>query len=164
MKIEIMYLQQKKRPIYPIPPGNYRHFRTTDGLVICRRCNCVGHFTHAWKANLPPMKVPPRYQNHKFSYLPTTHRNIHSLCISQINNSQRAPYKTNNKKHDTMRYLYSQDAIYTNPSWKLLFPSAGKTDNKYKPEGLISQVSTRMKVTWFKTMLYWTGSASYKAT
>ena len=80
------------------------------------------------------------------------------------NNSQRAPYKTNNKKHDTMRYLYSQDAIYTNPSWKLLFPSAGKTDNKYKPEGLISQVSTRMKVTWSKTMLYWTGSASYKAT
>ena len=85
MKVEIMYLQQKKRPnVYPIPPGNYRHFRTTDGSVICRQCNCAGYFAHAWKANLLPMKVPPRYQNHKFSYLPTTHRNIHSLCISQI--------------------------------------------------------------------------------
>ena len=63
------------------------------------------------------------------------------------NNSQHAPYKTNNKKHDTMRYPYSQDAIYTNPSWKPPFPSAGKTDNMYKLEGLISLVSTRMKVT-----------------
>ena len=37
MKEDIKHLQLMKRPnVYPAPPGNYRSFRTTDGLVICR--------------------------------------------------------------------------------------------------------------------------------
>ena len=36
MKEDIKQLQQTKRPnAYPTPPGNYRSFRTTEGLVIC---------------------------------------------------------------------------------------------------------------------------------
>ena len=48
MKEDIEHLQQTKCPnVYPIPPGNCRSFRTADGLVICRRCNQVGHFARA---------------------------------------------------------------------------------------------------------------------
>ena len=44
MKEDIKQLQQTKHPnAYPTPPGNYRSFRTTNGLVICRRCHQVGH-------------------------------------------------------------------------------------------------------------------------
>ena len=36
MKEDIKHLQQTTRPnTYPASPGNYRNFRTTDGLVIC---------------------------------------------------------------------------------------------------------------------------------
>ena len=36
MKEDIKQLQQTKRPnAYPTPPGNYRSFWTTEGLVIC---------------------------------------------------------------------------------------------------------------------------------
>ena len=63
-------LQQIKRPnVYLAPPGNYRSFRTTDGLVICRRCNQVEYFARACPGNLPPPKAPLRYQNHQHSYV-----------------------------------------------------------------------------------------------
>ena len=43
MKEDIKHLQQMKRAnVYPTPPGHYRSFGTTDGLVICQRCNQVG--------------------------------------------------------------------------------------------------------------------------
>ena len=65
MKEDIKHLQQIKRPnVYPTLPGNYRSFRTTDGLVICRRCNQVGHFAHACPGNLPPPRAPTCFQNH----------------------------------------------------------------------------------------------------
>ena len=44
MKEDIKHLQQMtRRNTYPASNGNYRSFRTTDGLLICRRCNQVGH-------------------------------------------------------------------------------------------------------------------------
>ena len=40
IKEDIKHLQQMTRPnTYPASPGTYRSFQTTDGLVICRRCN-----------------------------------------------------------------------------------------------------------------------------
>ena len=64
MKAEIRHLQQIKRPnTYPAPPENYRSFRNTDGSIICRRCNRVGHFARAYKANLAHPRAPTHYQN-----------------------------------------------------------------------------------------------------
>ena len=64
MKAEIRHLQQMKCPnTYPVPPGNYRSFRTTDGSIICRLCNRVGNFARACKANLTHPRAPTRYQN-----------------------------------------------------------------------------------------------------
>ena len=71
MKAEIRLLQQMTRPnTYPASPGNYRRFQTTDGLVICRRCNQVGHFARACPGNLPPPRAPTPYQNHRQNYVP----------------------------------------------------------------------------------------------
>ena len=71
MKENIKKLQQTKRPnAYPTPAGNYRSFRTTDGLVICRRYHQVGHFARACLANLPPPRAPTHYQNHQHNYVP----------------------------------------------------------------------------------------------
>ena len=65
MKEDIKDLQQMTRPnTYPASPGNYRNFRTTDGLVIFRRCNQVGHFARACPENLPPSRALTHYQNH----------------------------------------------------------------------------------------------------
>ena len=65
MKEDIKHLQQMTRPnTYPASPENYRNFGTADGLVICRRCNQVGHFARACPGNLPPPKTPRHYQNH----------------------------------------------------------------------------------------------------
>ena len=71
MKEDIKHLQQMKRPnVYPDPPGNYRSFRTTDGLVICRRCNQAGQCARACPRNLPPARAPTHYQNHRHNYVP----------------------------------------------------------------------------------------------
>ena len=73
MKEDIKHLQQMKRlNVYPTPPGYYRSFRTTDGLVICRRCNQVGHFACVCPGNLPPPRAPTHYQNHRHNYVPPT--------------------------------------------------------------------------------------------
>ena len=78
MKEDIKHLQQMKCPnVYPTPPGHYRSFRTTDGLVICQRYNQVGYFTHACPANLPPPRAPTRYQNHQHNYVPLPPPNTH---------------------------------------------------------------------------------------
>ena len=71
MTAEIRNLQQMTRPnTYPASPGNYRRFQTTDGLVICRQCNQVGHFARACPGNLPPARAPTHYQNHQHKYFP----------------------------------------------------------------------------------------------
>ena len=65
MKQDITHFQQTKRPnVYPAPPGNYRSFQTTDGLVICQRCDRVGHFARACPANLSLPRATTRYQNY----------------------------------------------------------------------------------------------------
>ena len=65
MKEDIKHLQQMKcLNVYPTPPGYYRSFRTTDGLVICRRRNQVGHFARVCPGNLLPPRAPTYYQNH----------------------------------------------------------------------------------------------------
>ena len=162
MESEIRHLQQMKGPnAYHTPPGNYRNFKTTDGLVIRRRCYRVRHFAYACKANLPPSKAPIRYQNHRHNYIPhDTSQYLHPSYIPN-QHSHRAPYKTNDKRHDTMGYPCTQHAIYTNPSQKPLFLSADQTDRSIKLEGLVSQVSTRIIVTWSKIVLCRTNSASY---
>ena len=71
MKAEIRQVKRMKHPnAYPTLPGNYRSFRTTEVLVICRRCNRVQHFAYISKANLMPPEVPTSYQNHQHNYIP----------------------------------------------------------------------------------------------
>ena len=71
MKENINHLQQMKRPnVYLTLPGNYRSFCTTDGLVICWRCNQVGHFACACQGNLPPPRAATHYQNDQHNYVP----------------------------------------------------------------------------------------------
>ena len=55
--------------VVPVPPGNYRSFRTTDGLVICPWCNQFGSFARACWGNLPLPKAPLPYQNHQLYYV-----------------------------------------------------------------------------------------------
>ena len=71
MEEDIKHLQQAKGPnVYLTPPGNYRSFQTTDSLVICQRCNRVGHFAHACPANLPPPRAPTVYQTYRLQENP----------------------------------------------------------------------------------------------
>ena len=107
----------------------------------------VSGISHTHARQTYPLKVPTRYQNHRHNYIP--HDISQYLQPSYIPNqhSHRAPYKTNDKRHDTMGYPCTQDAIYTNPSRKPLFLSADQTEKSIKLEGLVSQVSTRIIVT-----------------
>ena len=71
MKEDIKHLQQMTHPnTYPTSPGNCRNFRTSDGLVICRRCNQVWHFARACSKIVPPPRAPTHYQNHQHNYVP----------------------------------------------------------------------------------------------
>ena len=89
IKEDIKHLQQMKRPnVYPSPPGNYRSFRTTAGLVICRRCEQVGHFARACPGNLPPPRAPTHYQNHRHNYVPP--------ALSQYPRPSHAPNRHSN--------------------------------------------------------------------
>ena len=133
MKPEIRHLKHmKRRNAYPTIPGNYRNFGTTDGLVICRRCNRVGHFARACKTNLTPTNIPTHYQSHRSSYVPhDTSQCLQPLYIPN-HSSQRALYKTNGKRHEAMGYHYPQDAIYSNPSRKPLPLCTNQTNSKYQ--------------------------------
>ena len=77
---DIKHLQQTKRPNgYPTPPGNYRSFWTTDGLVICQPYH------------------PSNQHSQRPSYIPTTNRhNTMGYPYSQdaiyINPSRRPPF------------------------------------------------------------------------
>ena len=103
MKAKIRHLQQMKRfNVYPTPPGNYRSFRTTDGLVICRQCNRAAHLARVWKANFTPLRVPTHYQNHRHNHiLHNTLKYPQPLYIPN-HHSQHASYKSNNNRHNTM--------------------------------------------------------------
>ena len=94
MKEDIKHLQQINYPnVYPTLPGNYRSFRTTDGLVICRQCNQVGHFAHACPRHLPPPRAPTRYQNHWHSYVspaPSQYPHPRTLPIAPPSNISNA--------------------------------------------------------------------------
>ena len=105
-KTEIRHLQQIKCLNAYSTRGNYRNFRTPDGLVICRRCNHVGHFARAWKENLTSPKAPPHYQNLQSSYVSQDTLPYPQPLHIPNHNSQCAPYQTNNKRHDNMGYPY----------------------------------------------------------
>ena len=137
MKEDIKHLQQMKRlNVYPTPPGYYRSFRTTDGLVICRRCNQVGHFACVCPGNLPPPRAPTHYQNHRHNYVPPAPsqypRPLYPSNRPSNQYSQRLPYRSQTNGHDTMGYPYPRNAIYTNPSRRPPFSFANQTDNKYQ--------------------------------
>ena len=137
MKEDIKHLQQMKCPnVYPAPPGNYRSFRTTNGLVICRRCNQVGHFARAYPGNLPPLRAPSHYQNHRHSYVPPAPSQypqpLYTPTCPSNQYSQRPSYRSHATQHNTMGYPYPRYATYTNPSRRLPFSSTDQTDNEYQ--------------------------------
>ena len=137
MKEDVKHLQQIKRPnIYSTPPGNYKSFRTTDGLVICRRCNQVGHAARACPENLRPLRAPTHYQNRRHNYVPSaTSQHPHSShAPNRPSNqySQRPSYRSNTNRHDTMGYPYPRNATHTNSSRRPAFSFADQTDNKYE--------------------------------
>ena len=125
-----------KRPnVYPTPPGHYRSFRTADGLVICRRCIQVGHFTRTCSGNLPPPRAPTHYQNHWHNYVPPGPSQYPrpSYTPNRPSNqySQRPSYRSHVNQHDPIGYPYPQDATYTtSPSRRPLFSTVDQTDNK----------------------------------
>ena len=146
MKEDIKQLQQTKHPnAYPTPPGNYRSLRTTDGLVVCRRCHQVRHFARACLANLPPPRVPTHYQNHWHNYVPpATSRHPHSSYAPNPpvspappspppnQYSQHPSYRPHANLHNTMGYPYPQDAVHTNPWRRPTFQSTDHADKRYQ--------------------------------
>ena len=121
---------------YPASPGNYRNFRTTDGLVIFRRCNQVGHFARACPENLPPSRALTHYQNHWRNYVPPgpsqdPQPSYTPNCPSN-QYSQHPSYRSHVNQRDSMGYPYPRDATYNNPSRQPPFSSANQTDNKYR--------------------------------
>ena len=137
MKEDIKHLQQMKHlNVYPTPPVHYRSFRITDGLVICRRCNQVGHFARVCPGNLPPPRAPTHYQNHRQNYVPPAPfqypRPSYPSNRPSHQYSQRLPYRSQTNRHDSMGYPYPRNVTYTNPSRRPPFSSADQTDNKYQ--------------------------------
>ena len=124
--------QPCQRPnVYPTPPGNYRSFRTTDGSVICRRCNQVGHCASACSGNLPPHRAPT-HQNHRDDYVPPASPNIYSHRTLSIAPQINIPNALSiDHIHDTMGYPCPRNATYTNPSRRPPFSFTDQTD-KYQ--------------------------------
>ena len=122
----------KQPNAYPASPRNYKSFRTTDGLLICRWCNRFGDFARAWQTNFTPPKAPTHQQNLRYICIPHNTSQYPQLSYIPNQRSQHAPYKANNRRHDTMEYPYPQDAIYTNHSQKPPFSSAHQANNKYQ--------------------------------
>ena len=138
MKEDIKHLQQMtRRNTYPASNGNYRSFRTTDGLLICRRCNQVGHFARACPGNLPPPRAPTHYQNHQHNYVPSglsQHPWPSYIPKCPYNQYyQRPSYRSHVNQRDPRGYPYPQDATYTSTSRRPFFSSADQTGNKYQP-------------------------------
>ena len=137
MKEDIKHLQQMTGPnTYPASPGNYRNFETADGLVICRRCNQVGHFTRTCPGNLPPPKTPTHYQNHQRNYAPrgpSQHpRPSYTPNRPSSQYSQCPSYRSHVNQCDPIGYPYLLDATYTSPSRRPPFSPTDQTDNKYQ--------------------------------
>ena len=147
----------KSPNVYPTPPGNYRSFRTTDGLVICRRCNQVGHCARACPGNLPPPRAPTHYQNHRHNYVPPT--TSHHLPTSRsppspISILQALP--TDHTPIDMILWAILTRQMPPTPiphddhhSHPLIKPTTST-----KLEDLTFQAKTTIIVTWFKIQNY----------
>ena len=138
IKEDIKHLQQTKRPnVSSTTPGICRSYQTMGDLVICRRCNQVGHFARACLTNLPPPRAPTRYQNHRHNYVPpSTSQHPRPLYTPYQHTpnqySQRPSYRPTTNRYSNMGYPYPQNTINTNPSRRPPFPSTDRTDNKYQ--------------------------------
>ena len=161
-------MKQTKCPnVYPALPGNYRSFRTTDGLVICWRCNQVEHFACACPGNLPPPRAPTHYQNHRHNYVRPT-ISSHPLPIaphplSPINILNALPI--DHTPIDTTLWAILTRQMPPTPIPHDDYPSHPpiKPTTSTKLEDLTFRAKTTIIVTWFKMMLYRTGSALYQA-
>ena len=149
---------------YPASPGNYRNFWTADGLVICRRCNQVGHFRRACQGNPPPPRAPKHYQNHDATMSLPAPPNIHgrhALPIAPTINILRAlpiDHTSINAilwdilTHKMPPLPVPHDDHHSHP---LIKPTTST-----KLEGLTFQVNTTIIAIWFKIIPYKTNSAS----
>ena len=163
MKQDIRQLQPTKHPnTYPTPPGNYRSFRTTDGLVICRHCHQVEHFARTCPANLPPSRAPTRYQNQRHNYVPPANsqhpRSSYALNHLPHQYSQRPVDRSPAPRNDTTGYPYSRDAVYTNPSRQPTSSPPITLTTDTKREDQKSQPHKTIIIASFKIMVYWTAS------
>ena len=158
MKEDIKHLQQMKWcNVYLTPPGHYRSFRTTDGLVICRRYNQVGYFARAWPANLPPPRAPTRYQNHRHNYVPMPPPNTQDHRTLPITPPISTPnaLPTDHKPIDTILWAILTHEAPPTP----ILCNDHRSHPPIKPttstnlEDLIFQAKATIIVTSLKTML-----------
>ena len=165
MKAKIKHLQQMKHPnAYPASSRNYKSFRTTDGWLICRWCNRFGDFARAWETTSRLQRHPRVNRIPNTSIYLRTHHSTHNFLTYPINAFNMLLIKQTTEGMTLWNILTHKmlSILITRRNHHSHLPI--KPTTSIKLEGLISQVSTRIIITWSKTMLYRTDSASYQAT